>query len=574
MAGEDNMEKFGTTFKIDQQDIIGQLKAFNDDIPDTENTGDSSIKGSLDYKDLAALYDINQAVNSTLILDDILDIVMAKSVNLFNAERGFLMLLDNDDRLQFKTAHNIKKEQLNSEDMRISTTIANTVVKTGHSIYTSDALSDERFSQKASIIDLHIRSAMVVPLKLKTKTIGVLYLDNSSQTNIFIKQDLVLFEMFAAQAALAIHNARLYSEVLELQKYQQNIIANIPIGLLVVDTFGKITAINDSTQKIFKKIDWDSTTEGLIGKKVGDIVPEKYQRTFAESLSSDKKLPIVISRFNIQRGDEEIVLKLHFCPFDNYRGDKAGHIILFEDITEQVVLEQYLILSEKLIGKGEMAAAIGHELNNYLTVISTNAQLVSMHIAQGKLDNLKTKIDVIVKNVDRIKRFTDGLMDFSTLELKPVTYDLSRLVEDLVFFVKPQPKFKRVTFEINVSSSLPQVYIDVGQIHQVLLNLFINSADVFAEFKNSEGAIKIKAINPEDKKMVFITISDNGPGIAEDVLNKLFEPHITTKKAGHGLGLSNCLRIVNNHGGKIKAGNLPEGGAYFEIQLPVAVVSK
>jgi PAS domain S-box-containing protein len=574
MAGENNMEKFGTTFKIDQQDIIGQLKAFNDDIPDTENTGDSSIKGSLDYEDLAALYDINQAVNSTLILDDILDIVMTKSVNLFNAERGFLMLLDNDDRLQFKTAHNIKKEQLNSEDMRISTTIANTVVKTGHSIYTSDALSDERFSQKASIIDLHIRSAMVVPLKLKTKTIGVLYLDNSSQTNIFIKQDLVLFEMFAAQAALAIHNARLYSEVLELQKYQQNIIANIPIGLLVVDTFGKITAINDSTQKIFKKIDWNSTTEGLIGKKVGDILPEKYQRTFAESLSSDKKLPVVISRFNIQRGDEEIVLKLHFCPFDNYRGDKAGHIILFEDITEQVVLEQYLILSEKLIGKGEMAAAIGHELNNYLTVISTNAQLVSMHIAQGKLDNLKTKIDVIVKNVDRIKRFTDGLMDFSTLELKPVTYELSRLVEDLVFFVKPQPKFKRVTFEINVPSSLPQVYIDVGQIHQVLLNLFINSADVFAEFKNSEGAIKIKAINPEDKKMVFITISDNGPGIAEDVLNKLFEPHITTKKAGHGLGLSNCLRIVNNHGGKIKAGNLPEGGAYFEIQLPVAVVSK
>jgi PAS domain S-box-containing protein len=568
------MEKFGTTFKIDQQDIVGQLKAFSDDIPETANAGDSSIKGSLDYEDLAALYDINQAVNSTLILDDILDIVMAKSVNLFNAERGFLMLLDNDDRLQFKTAHNIKKEQLNSEDMRISTTIANTVVKTGHSIYTSDALSDERFAQKASIIDLHIRSAMVVPLKLKTKTIGVLYLDNSSQTNIFIKQDLVLFEMFAAQAALAIHNARLYSEVLELQKYQQNIIANIPIGLLVVDTFGNITAINDSTQKIFKKIGWNSTTEELISKKVVDIVPEKYQRTFTESLSSDKKLPVVISRFNIQRGDEEIVLKLHFCPFDNYRGDKAGHIILFEDITEQVVLEQYLILSEKLIGKGEMAAAIGHELNNYLTVISTNAQLVSMHIGQGKFDNLKTKIDVIVKNVDRIKRFTDGLMDFSTLESKPVTYDLSRLVEDLVFFVKPQPKFKRITFEVDVPPSLPQVYIDVGQIHQVLLNLFINSADVFAEFKNSEGAIKIKAINPEDKKMAVITISDNGPGIAEDVLNKLFEPHITTKKAGHGLGLSNCLRIVNNHGGKIKAGNLPEGGAFFEIQLPVAVGSK
>lgn len=568
------MDKFATTFKIEPQDIAKELKTFNDDFTEPEEMGDTSLVGTLDYDDLAALYDINQAVNSTLILDDILDIVMTKSVNLFNAERGFLMLLDHDNRLQFKTAHNIKKEQLNSEDMRISTTIANSVVKTGKSIYTSDALNDQRFSEKASIIDLHIRSAMVVPLKIKTEIIGVLYLDNSSQTNIFIKQDLVLFEMFAAQAALAIHNARLYSEVLELQKYQQNIIANIPTGLLVVDTASRITAINDSIQRIFTKIGWNHSADNLIGTKIIDCIPEKYQRTFTESLSSDKNLPVIISRFNIQRGDEEIVLKLHFCPFDNYRGEKGGHIILFEDITEQVVLEQYLILSEKLIGKGEMAAAIGHELNNYLTVISTNAQLVSMNLSQGKIDNLKHKVDVIVKNVDQIKRFTDGLMDFSTLESKPVAYDLSRLVEDLVFFVKPQPKFKSVTFEIDVPANLPQVFIDVGQIHQVLLNLFINSADVFAEFKSCEGCIRVKAALSEEKKMIMLTVSDNGPGIAEDVLVKLFEPHITTKKTGHGLGLSNCLRIVNNHGGIIKAGNLPQGGAYFEIHLPIALASK
>jgi signal transduction histidine kinase len=571
------MEKFETTQKIANQNIVQQLKAFNDDIAEPDGFGNHAIEGSLDYKDLAALNDINQAVNSTLILDDILDIVMSKSVNLFNAERGFLMLLDNHDRLQFQTAHNIKKEQLNSEDMRISTTIANTVVKTGKSIYTSDALSDERFSQKASIIDLHIRSAMVVPLKLKTKIIGVLYLDNSSQTNIFIKQDLVLFEMFAAQAALAIHNARLYTEVLELQKYQQNIIANIPIGLLVVDTAGIIAAINGSTHKIFERIGWNSIRPEIpeiVGQKISDVVPEKYQRTFIESLSSEKNLPVIISRFNVHHRNEEIVLKLYFCPFDNYRGDKAGHIVLFEDITEQVVLEQYLILSEKLIGKGEMAAAIGHELNNYLTVISTNAQLLALNMSHGSFDNVKHKLDIIVQNVDRIKRFTDGLMDFSTLESKPVTYDLNRLVEDLVFFVRPQPKFKRIVFDVDVPANMTQVYIDVGQIHQVLLNLFINAADVLAEFKSGEGVIRIKAGNQDDKKMVVLSVSDNGPGIAEDVLSKLFEPHITTKKTGHGLGLSNCLKIINNHAGKIQAGNLPEGGAFFEIQLPVAVGSK
>jgi signal transduction histidine kinase len=555
-------------------DIASQLKAFNMSASKTEEHTKTTIEGNLDYEDLTALYDINQAVNSTLILDDILDIVMTKSVNLFNAERGFLMLLDDYGNLQFKIAHNIKKEQLNSDDMRISTTIANTVVKTGQSIYTSDAMSDERFSRKASIIDLHIRSAMVVPLRLKTKIIGVLYLDNSTQANIFIKQDLVLFEMFAAQAALAIQNARLYTEVLELQKYQQNIIANIPIGLLVIDTKGFITAANDAVIGIFEKIGWNAfppEKPETVGLKIFDIVPEKYQRTFTESLSAEKNKPIEISRLNILNRDEEVVLKIRFCPFDNYQGEKAGHIILFEDITEQVVLEQYLILSEKLIGKGEMAAAIGHELNNYLTVISTNAQLLALNLTHGNFDNLKNKIDMIVKNVDRIKRFTDGLMDFSTLESKPVTYDVNRLIEDLVFFVKPQPKFKRVVFDVNVPADLPQVYIDIGQIHQVLLNLFINAADAFAEFKSGEGLIGIGVSLSDDRNWIIVKVADNGPGIAEDILPKLFEPHITTKKAGHGLGLSTCLKIISNHGGKIKAGNSPQGGAFFEIQLPVAV---
>jgi signal transduction histidine kinase len=565
------MEEMDDTQKFDDFNVASALKEFNAKLSDNEPAEKDHLEGVLDYEDLAALHDINQAVNSTLILDDILD--MAKSVKLFDAERGFLMLLDDYGKLQFKTAHNINKEQINSEDMRISTTIANNVVKTGQAIYTSDALTDDRFSQKASIIDLNIRSAMCVPLKLKTKIIGVLYLDNSSKANIFIRQDLVLFEMFAAQASLAIHNARLYTEVLELQKYQQNIIAYTPIGLLVVDTRGIITAANETSEKMFIKAGWDSFPPGkpgMVGLRIIDIIPERFQRVFVEVLSSEEIKPTDISRLTVQNRNEEIVFKIRLCPFENYRGEKAGHIILVDDITEQVVLEQYLILSEKLIGKGEMAAAIGHELNNYLTVISTNAQLLALNLTHGNLDNLKNKIDIIVKNVDRIKRFTDGLMDFSTLESKPVAYDLHRLVEDLIFFVRPQPKFKRVSFEIDVPNNLPQLYIDVGQIHQVLLNLLINSADVFAEFKSSEGIISIKAKVSENKKSVFMAIADNGPGIADDVLHKLFEPHITTKKAGHGLGLSTCLKIINNHGGKIKAGNDPTGGAVFEIELPVS----
>jgi len=209
--------KVNQDLHTDSIDVASELQKFNQStqVFDVEETvTDSSGVG---YEDLAALYDVSQAVNSTLILDDMLDIVMTRSIKLFNTDRGFLMLLDSDGILQFKTAHNIRMEQLDSDDLKISSTIADLVVRTGKAIYTSDAQKDERFAGKSSIIDLNIRSAMCVPLTIKKSTIGCLYLDNSTKGKIFLKQDLVLFEMFAAQAALAIQNARLYSEVLESQ---------------------------------------------------------------------------------------------------------------------------------------------------------------------------------------------------------------------------------------------------------------------------------------------------------------------------------------------------------------------
>lgn len=559
--------------KTEGLNIATELMKFNLGTKENEVEKVADFGGRVGYEDLAALYEVSRAVNSTLILDDMLAIVMKKSIKLLKAERGFLMLLDDNRKLTFKTAHNIKKEQMDSEDMRISTTIADMVVKTGESVYASDAQTDDRFSRKASIIDLNIRSAMCVPLKIKKRIIGVLYLDNSSQANVFIKQDLALFEMFAAQAALAIHNARLYTKVLELQKYQQNIITNTPIGLLVVDAKGIVRAFNEAAEKIFNKIGWTyypPNEGGMVGLDIGDVIPDKYCHTFVDSISPIRKKPLEISRFHVDYQGEEMILKLRFCPFEDYRGESIGNIILIEDITEQVVLEQYLILSEKLIAKGEMAAAIGHELNNYLTVISTNAQLLALNLSQGNHNKIQNKIDIIVKNVDRIKRFSDGLMDFSTLESKPLPYDLKFLIEDLILFIRPQSKFKRVKFNIDIPTDLPQVYIDVGQIHQVFLNLFINSVDVFADYRAGEGEITVRAVTLSEKSSVKITITDNGPGIPEDILPKIFEPHITSKKAGHGLGLSTCLRIINNHNGKITAGNLDEGGAVFEIELPMA----
>lgn len=559
--------------KTSKLNITSELKKFNLDMNKQKLSSESSVDGGIGYDDLASLYDVSQAVNSTLILDDILSLVMTRAIRLLNAERGFLMLLDEAGSLQFKTAHNIRKEQLDSEDMKISTTVADMVVKTGEAVYTSDAQIDDRFSQKASIIDLNIRSAMCVPLKIQKKTIGVLYLDNSSQANIFLKQDLKLFEMFATQAAVAIHNAGLYTEVLELQRYQENILKNTPVGILVINRDRIITIANETSVNIYSKVGWlegKAQEDNLVGRKLEDTLPAAYYEYFATSVKSAASEPLEINRLSVKCGDDEIVLRIKVCPFESYDNKPSGYIIMIEDITEQVVMEQYLILSEKFIAKGEMAAAIGHELNNYLTAISTNAQLLAMNLDKGNLDKANYKVDVIIENVDHIKRFTDGLMDFSSLESKPVDYELKKLIDDLVFFVHPQNKFKQVKIEVDIPSDMPCIFIDVGQIHQVLLNIFINSTDVFAEFSGGIGDIKITARMIDDDKAVQIKISDDGPGIDDDIIDKIFDPHITSKKDGHGFGLWTCQRIIKNHGGSVKAYNSEAGGAVFDIVLPTS----
>ncbi|UCD93749.1 MAG: GAF domain-containing protein, partial [Candidatus Zixiibacteriota bacterium] len=199
----------------DTSDVLAEMEAaldgIADDNPRIESDAGAGTKAS---DDLKAVLQVSLAINSSLVLEDILQIVMKKAIELLSAERGFIMLLDERGELQFKTAYNLCKDFMEDEDFKISNSIADEVATTGRSVYTSDALSDERYANQQSVVELHLRSIMCVPLKIKSRVIGVVYLDNSSQAKLFLKSDLYLFEMLTQQAAHAIHNATLYYQLL------------------------------------------------------------------------------------------------------------------------------------------------------------------------------------------------------------------------------------------------------------------------------------------------------------------------------------------------------------------------
>ncbi len=264
-----------------------------------------------------------------------------------------------------------------------------------------------------------------------------------------------------------------------------------------------------------------------------------------------------------------MVLALKISPLSSPADKIIGLILLLEDVTEKAHLEKHLIGSQKLVAKGEMALSIGHELNNYLTIISNNAELLRLNLNRGDQTKVEQHSQAILDSVSTMKRFTDGLMDFSKLESEKVEYDIKRLIEDLLFSIKPQKQFANIKFLTHFDSDLPPLYIDVGQIQQVLLNLLNNGAEAIAEKGEKSGVVYLTTNYLTDEKIIQIKVTDTGVGMSPEVLNKIFEPHFTTKKSGHGFGLVTCEKIIKNHAGKITVESQPQKGSTFSVTLPV-----
>lgn len=555
-------------------DLLAQMHEALAKIPIAAATGSRAAGPGSPNEDFLALLEISRVVNSTLVLDDILRIVMRRSIELLRAERGFLMLLDDDGQLRIRIAHNIHKEQLTSaDDFRISRSAAQQVAATGEPVYTSNAQEDERFANNESVVELSLRSILCVPLKTKNRLIGLCYLDNRVATRPFVRDDLYLFNLLAEQAAIAIENARLYQQLQALKVYNESIVRQTPTGIIVLDPEFRILTFNCMAETIFREPDTAWTAAELTEQRTPfvEILPEADRAWWEQTLHSvrESHQTLVKDPYYHKTASKEKVIAVKISILDCIEGQPPDLIVMAEDTTEKAILQKYVILSEKLVAKAESAAAIGHELNNYLALISHHAELMPIYIERNQTDKLSGSCNGILENIDKMKRFTDGLMDFSRLETELVEYDIRHLIEDQLFSLKPHRKFAQTRFECRFGPGVPPIKVDVGQIQQVLLNLFNNAIDAADPDCGHPPEIHVDVRHDAGHSNVEITITDFGTGMTPEVRDKVFEPHFSTKPDGHGLGLYNCKKIIENHGGEISVDSTPGKQTTFTIRLPV-----
>jgi two-component system, sporulation sensor kinase E len=351
---------------------------------------------------------------------------------------------------------------------------------------------------------------------------------------------------------------------LRLRRVNESLIQNIYDSIIVVDRDYKILRWSKSTER-----DYFIDAKTAINRNIFVLLPELLEEGLDRKMKQvmeTGETAYVETEYQAE-GGMKVYMESTLAP---YREGKVikGVVIVNRNITKLKHLEQELVKSERLAAVGEMAYEVGHELNNYLSVILGHTYMLSVCLENKLYDRMKRSTQIITEQVEKMERFTSGLLESSRQELEKSECDINELILKSIDFVRFWNRFRGIAFVTHLDDRLPPVYVDSNQLQQVLVNLYSNAANVMPGSAERRRITTTTTYN-ETEGFVEIAVSDTGPGIPEDIRGRVFEPGFTTRKGGHGFGLAICYRIIKNHHGTIDVESAPGAGATFHIRLPL-----
>lgn len=305
---------------------------------------------------LSALAEVMHFKNTSLALDDLLQIVMDTIIRITGAERAFLMLRDREDNMVIRLGRNWEQETLDSSEPSFSRTVVQRVVEDGKSVLTTNAQEDRRFGDQKSVQAKNLLSVLCVPLFVKDQMIGVIYADHRIRAGLFTRKTLDLLVGFAGQVAAVIESSRLLesverslAEVTELKNLMDNVLGSITSAVLTVSTAGVVTLCNPAAENLLGR-----TAQEMIGKKLNQIIPEidpslarglvavinRQQRAVTEEIA--QALP----------GRGRVEIRFDLSLLKDKQGTVQGVTIVLEDLSEQKRLEAQQRLFERMISPG------------------------------------------------------------------------------------------------------------------------------------------------------------------------------------------------------------------------------
>jgi two-component system NtrC family sensor kinase len=342
----------------------------------------------------------------------------------------------------------------------------------------------------------------------------------------------------------------------------RNLVESASDAIVTLDANGRFTTVNHAAEIIS-----GYRREELVGQ------------WFAPMLSDDE-LPKALGHFQKALAGETGLFETQF-----YRKDGEGRTIsvtystpqrdeevlcLIRDVTDQKMLQEQLIQSEKMSAIGQLVSGVAHELNNPLAGISAFAQLL---LAEKRFPpDQRTAAETIYSEARRASRIVQNLLTFARqhkAEKGPAA--MNQVLDDTLELRGYELRVRGIDVRREYDEALPDTMGDAHQLQQVFLNLITNAEQAMERAEGRHHRLTVRTRRAGDA--IRIEVEDTGGGVPANLLERIFNPFFTTKPTGHGtgLGLSISLGIVREHEGRIWAENAPQGGARFVVELPVIV---
>ncbi len=543
---------------------------------------------------LSALYEVSQAIGSSLDLAEVLNQAMDAVIRLTNADRGFIMLFNEMGGLDVRAARNVDKETIDGQAMEVSRSVVREVAKIGKGVVATNAQNDPRFAAQESVVQFSLRSIMSVPLKARGKTIGVLYVDNKARSGMFSEEHLTLLEAFANQAAVAIENARLYTltdqalaqrieELETLQNIDRELNASLDFNhvmSLALDWAKRSTGAEggwiglvDVAAKEIRIVAGDETTKTI---SLDDkLIRSALAATEATAITENASSPIARLFAPVRRERRPLALIVLERSGSGFPPVSVSFMSRFADHAAFAIENARLYEALKVADRkrNEFVSHVSHELRLPMTSIKGYTDLLKSGVTGAITDQQKQFLQIIRTNVDRMNVLVTDLSDISKIEVGRLKVDISAVemavvVNECVDSLKLQIEEKKQTIKVSLPS-LPPVRTDKTRVSQILINLISNAS----KYTPAEGTITITA--EVRAPFVRVSVADTGFGMSPDDQQKLFSQFFRSEDAnvreqpGWGLGLHVTKKLVEFFGGEIGAQSELGKGSTFWFTVPI-----
>ena len=426
------------------------------------------------------------------------------------------------------------------------------------------AASQESDSVRRTLEELDLN--YFIACRFRDRTVAILGLGKTVDGDYLSTDDLELLSTIAGYVAIAIENARLYQsleqkamQIERLKDFSENIVESLNIGVLTVDLEDCIESWNPQLEDLLA-----IPRREALRRHLQDVLPQDLVTEIALRATSDHVSGIYKFHLNTPAG-RRLVINASIAPLVGKNGARLGRLILLDDITQRVRLEEQMVQTEKLTSLGLLAAGVAHEVNTPLAVISNYIQMLAKQIPAD--DPRQKTIERIVKQTFRASEIVNNLLNFSrTGAAEFVEVNLNSVLEETLTLVQHPFKTAQVNVIKNYTEQLPPVLGSITRLQQVFLNLFMNARDAMP----SGGMLEVRT--GAHNGSVAVEVTDTGSGIPAENLHRIFDPFFTTKATGRGtgLGLSVSYGIIKEHAGKVDVRSTPGKGTSFRLEFPVA----